>query len=82
MQLQEFAALSENDQLAMLRTKAVYLAKRKEHNLVHFLYQLDDFYIEIPFHPRCNKKGPIRCFQSMQLLDPYLTLMRIKHISK
>ena len=81
MQLPEFAALSEKEQLEVLRTQAVYLAKRKEHNLVHFLYQLHNFYVEVPFHPRCNKTGPTRCFQSMQLLDPYLAQMRVKHIS-
>ncbi len=81
MRLQEFAALSDSEQKAALREQAVYLATRKENNLVYFLFQMEDFYVEVPFHQRCNKTGAPRCFQSMQLLDPYLTLMRVKHIS-
>ena len=81
MVVQEFVALSENSQKDILRTRAAYLASRKERHLVYFLYQLEDFYIEISLHCRTNKTGPIRCFQSMQLLDNYLAHMRVKHIS-
>ena len=81
MVLQDFVALPENSQKDLLRTKAAYLASRKEGHLVYFLYGLEDFYVEISFHCRTNKTGPIRCYRSMQLLDTYLAHMRVKHIS-
>jgi len=81
MVLQEFVALPETRQKDILRTRAAYLASRKDGQLIYFLYGLGNFYVEISFHPRTNKTGHIRCFQSMQLLDAYLEQIRVKHIS-
>lgn len=81
MQLQHFTSLSQKDQKEVLRTQAAYLGKRRDQASVYFLYQLEDFYIEVAFHPAQNNLSVCRCFRSMRLLDPYLSSISIKHIS-
>jgi hypothetical protein len=81
MKIADFAALPANEQKEVLRKKAVYLAKRKDQHSVFFLFQMEDFYVEISFHAGRNKVGRCRCFRSMRLLDPYLEQMVVKHLS-
>jgi hypothetical protein len=80
MWLTEFMHLKKPKQVELLYKEAVYIAKRKEGNLVSVLYQLDGFYVEVLYLKYRWQIGCINAFESVDLLDPYLEFMDVEEL--
>lgn len=74
----DFAALEQSLQSDILYRQGTYLGKRNEGEAVKVLYQLNNFYIEVVYHKyRCHI-DTIICFDSTDMLDPYLENISIE----
>ena len=71
MTLREFQLSDEAKQAEKL-LDAVCVAGRDEGEHKVLLYQLDNFYVEVFYHPRKNLITQYRGFDSMAELDVYL----------
>lgn len=76
MTLREFQLTDESRQAEKL-LNAVCIAGRDEGEHKVLLYQLDNFYVEVFYHPRQNLITDYRGFDDMEQLDPYLESMSI-----
>jgi hypothetical protein len=72
MQLKDFKFETKLNKARLLISKGVYLTKRNngEHEIL--LFHLGSFYAEMFFHVEQTDVGYIRCFESTDLLQPYL----------
>ena len=70
--------LPESLQFEQLRKKAVLLADYTKERYTYVLYQLEGFYIEVRYNTMNNEVIGIRSFKNTELLDPYLTAIRIE----
>ena len=81
MTLHYFSGLLVEEQLKTLRDKSVYLCKRRKDNITCFLYQMNSFYVEVCYDHSAKKITNLFSFQSTLLLEPYLKLISLKHLS-
>lgn len=80
MTLFDFKLLSQREQLDLLYQQGVYIGKQKKVDVTVLLYQLDSFYIEIYYRKyRCYVLG-VRCFTTMERLDPYLEQIAVDNL--
>lgn len=59
-----------------------YLACRSETERKFFLYNLGRFFTEVEFSVEGNTVHSISCFNQMECLDPYLSLIDISDLSE
>lgn len=72
MTLDEFAILNETRQAETLLDRGIFLADRFYKNFSIFLYQLDNFYVEVYHNLRFDILQGMRCFEDDDALQPYL----------
>lgn len=80
MKLSEFIALNEDQKRSTVLKKGVVLAKRLIEDQVVFLFQLQEYYVEIYC---CNKSKDVMqyiAFQNTRQLAPYLDEIPISHL--
>ena len=80
MTLSEFSILDESSQAEALIERGVFLAERMYKNFSIFLYQLDDFYVEIYHNLKFNMMQGMRSFQNEEELEPFLESIDISSI--
>jgi len=80
MTLDEFTILNETRQAETLLERGIYLADRLYKNFSIFLYQLDDFYVEVYHNLRFDVMQGIRCFGDDDALQPYLESIDISKL--
>lgn len=80
MTLDEFTLLNDTRQAEALIDRGVFLAERMYKNFSIFLYQLDDFYVEIYHNLKFNVMQGMRSFREEDELDPYLESIDISSI--
>ena len=75
--MQDFEDLPEEQKLNNIRKDGAYIGKRKIEEFVIVLYQLNNFYIEIYYDNYRKYINRFNCFDSTELLDPYLDKMEL-----
>ena len=72
MTLDEFTLLNETKQAETLLARGTFLTERLYKNFSIFLYQVDNFYVEVYHNLRFNVMQGMRSFQDDDALQPYL----------
>lgn len=72
MTLNTFTNLDESRQAEILLDRGIFLTERLYKNFTIFLYQVDNFYVEIYYNLRYNTTQGMRGFEDDDALDPYL----------
>lgn len=80
MTLKQFKALSKEAQQKMVMKNGVFLADRYTPHITIVLYQLHGFYIELYFHSENNQLTWVKCFDSIDDLEPYLSEIDLSHL--
>lgn len=80
MTLDDFNALDEQNQADSIIRMGVFLAYRLYKEFKIFLYQIDDFYIEVYYNNRYNLVQGFSAFEYCNSLDPYLKNIAIPEI--
>jgi hypothetical protein len=73
MTLYRFIALDHNKQAEAIWS-ATFLFIRSNNDYLIMLYKINDFYVEVFYHPKNNKIERIRPFTTKKLLEPYYNL--------
>ena len=68
----EFSLLPEKKQTEILLEKGVFVAERMYKNFTIFLYQVDQFYVELYHNLRYNVIQGMRSFEDQEALEPFL----------
>ena len=72
MNFTEFRLLDEMKQAETLIEHGVFLTERLYKNFSIFLYQVNDFYVEVYHNLRFNVMQGMRSFEDDEALEPYL----------
>lgn len=72
MTLEEFSLLDDQEQAKTLIDKGVFIAERQYRDFCIFLYQVDNFYVEIYHNLRYNVIQGMESFENEDMLEPYL----------
>lgn len=80
MTLDEFTHLNERRQAQTLLERGTFLAERLYKNFSIFLYQLDNFYVEVYHNLRFDVMQGMRCFEDDETLQPYLESIDISEL--
>lgn len=72
MTLDEFTLLNDARQAKALLEHGIFLTERLYKNFSIFLYQLDNFYVEVYHNLRYDIMQGMRCFEDDETLQPYL----------
>ena len=75
----EFQLLPEQEQINILYQQGVYIGKRKESFSIILLYQLESFYVEVFYRKYRSHVKNLHCFESTELLDPYLEQIDVEN---
>lgn len=82
MKLSEFIALSEDQKRSTVLKKGVVLAKRLIENQVVFLFQLQEYYVEIYCCSQSKDVMQFIAFNNTRQLAPYLEGIPISQFIK
>ena len=77
MTLDEFTLLDEPRQAEALIDHGIFIAERTYKNFDIFLYQIDNFYVEIYHNLNFNVMQGMRSFEDFDALEPYLEAIDI-----
>ena len=80
MKMHDFQLLPEQDQIDILYQYGVYVGKRKEAFSVILLYQFESFYVEVFYRKYRSHVKRLHCFESTDLLDPYLEQIDVENL--
>jgi hypothetical protein len=80
MLMYDFQLLPEQQQIEILYRTGVYVGKRKEGISVILLYQLESFYVEVFYIKYRSHVMQLHCFDSTELLDPYLEQIDVENL--
>lgn len=80
MPLPKITELYQAEQLDLLQTQGVFLAKRGWGNRAVFLLQFDRWYVEIHYYRYRLKVKDIIFSKDVNILDPYLEQINIEEI--
>ena len=80
MTLYDFQLLPDQEQIAVLYECGVYIGKRKDAFSVVLLYQLESFYVEVYYRKYRSHIKKLHCFDSTELLDPYLEQIDVENL--
>lgn len=72
MKLSEFIVLEENEKNKAVLHQGILVAKQKAPEQIRFLFQLDQFYVEMLCDQRSKKVCEYQAFTDMRFLQPYL----------
>jgi hypothetical protein len=77
MKLYEFNLLTTAEKVETIKSKAAYIAERKEEKYTFKLYQIDNFYVEEKWHTAFNECREILSFKAITGLQPYLEVIDV-----
>ena len=77
MNVVQFSLLPIKRQIGILYRHGVYIGKRKDAKQTVLLLQLEAFYVEVHYQDYRRHIQWINCFESTDLLDPYLENMDV-----
>ena len=77
MTLDEFTILDDSKQAEALIDRGSFIAERHYKNFNIFLYQIDNFYVEIFHNLNFNMMQGMRSFEDFDALEPYLEAIDI-----
>lgn len=77
MKLSNFIKLTVDDQ-AEAASKGVFLGEREAKPYIVFLFNLDNFFVEVFFNELQNRITRVKPFKSVRNLDPYLDTLNIE----
>jgi hypothetical protein len=80
MKMFDFSLLDMEDQLDLLYKEGVFVGKIRKNNVFKVLYQYNSFYVEISYRKYRYSIQDMRCFESTEHLDPYLTKIDIEFL--
>ena len=80
MKLSTFILLSEDQKQNVLLHDGMLIAKRTDSKQMVFLFQLDDFYVEIFGNLEDKKVVEYKAFTRTDQLKPYLETIDIAHL--
>lgn len=72
MTVQHFRTLDQRKQNRKLLAEGVCIADRKNEEVQTLLFQVDNFYVEVFFHPFADEVMCMHCFDNTDELEPYL----------
>ena len=81
MTLSDFKLLNETEQAQALIDYGIFIAERQYRDFCIFLYQINNFYIEIYHNLRYNVIQGMESFQDDDMLQPYLESIDISCLS-
>ena len=82
MKLSDFIMLHPEEKKLVVLHKGVLIGKRKEPELIIFLFQLDKFYVETFCNTKTKDVSGYRVFAQTKLLQPYLESITIDELFK
>jgi hypothetical protein len=68
----QFKSLSEYKQHETLKKKGIVIGNRISASYKFFLYQIENFYVELKYNLSETNIEAIKCFFDTKYLDPYL----------
>ncbi|MFL5771842.1 MAG: hypothetical protein ACJ75F_01710 [Flavisolibacter sp.] len=77
MTVTDFTHLDETKQAEALLARGIFLTERLYKNFIIFLYQLDNFYVEVFHNLKFNVMQGMRSFEDDEALEPYLDTIDI-----
>lgn len=77
MTVTDFTYLDETQQAEALLARGIFLTERLYKNFIIFLYQLDNFYVEVYHNLKFNVMQGMRSFEDDEALEPYLDTIDI-----
>ena len=77
MKTTEFESLALKRQLNLLYHDGVFIGKKTSMLGTAVLYQFESFYVEIHYFEYRRHVQWMHCFESVDLLDPYLQNMNV-----
>ena len=80
MTITHFSALPLTNQLELLYTEGVHLAKRECDGMPVLLYQFGKWYVEIFYEKYRSKVSYIRSTDDTEILTPYLDTLDIEDL--
>lgn len=80
MKIDEYKAMTTYDQYIYWLSRSVLIASYEELSIIHLLYQLDDFYIEILFYKDSPDTALFWSFTDCCFLEPFLKRISIAGI--
>lgn len=80
MKLSDFILLSEEEKKFAVLHAGVLIGKRKDADLIAFLFQVNNFYVETFFQTNNKAIKEFRMFDQTALLQPYLETIRIDEL--
>lgn len=80
MELSDFIMLDAEEKKLVVLHKGVLIGKRKEPELIIFLFDLDKFYVETFCSTKTKGVSEYRVFAQTKLLQPYLEHIAIDEL--
>lgn len=80
MTLQQYKNLSDEDQMYLLKHKAVIVSTLRRGNEVYTLFQIYGFYVEVFNYGTVGLMSSTNCFEETELLEPYLKSINISSV--
>ncbi|RYY41510.1 MAG: hypothetical protein EOO08_01845 [Chitinophagaceae bacterium] len=69
------------EQLDLLYEQGTFVGKCRKGAQTCVLYQLEGFYVEVEYRVYRRIPAKLNCFRSTSLLDPYLELIDVEHLT-
>ena len=82
MELSDFIMLNAEEKKLVVLHKGVLIGKRKDFELIIFLFHLDKFYVETFCNTKTKQVSEYRVFAQTKLLQPYLENITIDELFK
>lgn len=79
--IKDFQILPFKKKCDFITVFADYLIHRKEAEDKHYLYYMNDYFVEVVYSPDDNRVLGINAFKSLDRLEPYLELISIGELS-
>lgn len=80
MTLHDFKVLDDTQKATALVDEGVLIGKRDLLFYLVFLYQIENFYVEVLYSIKSKKVHKFRAFENTELLDPYLSKIDISEL--
>lgn len=80
MVMYDFIHLPEEEKLNITSHQGTFLMKRDHFGLMINLYGVDDFYVEVWYHPDLYYIQKITAFRSEKRLEPYLDQIELSEL--
>jgi len=82
MRLSDFIMQEGEEKKFTVLHQGVLIGKRKDPSMMIFLFQLDDFYVEMYCNAMSKEVTQYKVFRHTRLLQPYLESIAIDHLLK